>query len=142
MCLDRLVPPRKDRAVLFALPPIVDTADLPRATGTILHALAAGDLSPAEAADISKSVDAPVCATEATDLHAWKRASSAWRPVPRIGRLSRLSREEIVARVGDIFGRLIAPDGEHAAVASALAAIDPAAAHRPNARHQAGALRP
>lgn len=86
--------------MLFALPPIVDTADLPRATGTILHALAAGDLSPAEAADISKSVDAPVCAIEATDLHAWKRASSAWRPVPRIGRLSRLSREEIAARVG------------------------------------------
>lgn len=128
--------------MLFALPPIVEPADLPRATGAILHALAAGELSPAEAADISKSVDAPVCAIEATDLHAWKRASSAWRPVPRIGRLSRRSREEIVARVGDICGRLINRYGEHAAVALALAAINPAAAQRLEARHQAGALRP
>lgn len=70
MCLDRLVPPRKDRAVLFDLPPIAETADLPKATGAILHALAAGDLTPAEAADISKSVDAHVRAIEATDLHA------------------------------------------------------------------------
>ena len=136
------MPPRKNRAVLFALPPIVETADLPRATGAILHALAAGELSPAEAADISKSADAHVRAIEATDLHAWKRASSAWRPVPRIGRLSRRSREEIMARVGDIYGRLIAPYGEDAAVASALAAIDPAAAQRLDALHQAGALRP
>ena len=69
MCLDRLVPPRKDRAVLFDLPPIAETADLPKATGAILHALAAGELTPAEAADISKSVDAHVRAIEATDLH-------------------------------------------------------------------------
>ena len=74
------MPPRKDRAALFDLPPIVEPADLPRATGAILHAPAAGELSPAEAADISKSVDAHVCAIEATDLHARKRASSAWRP--------------------------------------------------------------
>lgn len=70
MCLDRLVPHRKDRAVLFDLPPIAETADLPKATGAILRALAAGELTPAEAADISKSVDAHVRAIEATDLHA------------------------------------------------------------------------
>lgn len=31
MCLDRLVPPRKDRPITLALPPIVTTDDLPKA---------------------------------------------------------------------------------------------------------------
>jgi hypothetical protein len=60
----------------------------------------------------------------------------------RIGRLSRLSRDEIAARVGEIYGRLINRHGEHSAVVSALAAIDPAAAQRLNALHQAGELQP
>lgn len=69
MCLDRLVPPRKDRPVTFDLPPIEKTADLPKATSAILHAMAAGELTPAEAADVSKSVDVHVRAIEVHDLH-------------------------------------------------------------------------
>ena len=69
MCLDRLVPPRKDRPIAFDLPPIEVTADLPKATGAILRAMAAGELTPAEAADVSKSVDVHVRAIEAHDLH-------------------------------------------------------------------------
>ena len=69
MCLDRLMPARKDRPVQFDLPVIETTADLPRATHALLQAVAAGELTPSEAADISKSVDAHVRAIEATDLH-------------------------------------------------------------------------
>ena len=69
MCLDRLVPPRRDRPVTFELPPIEKTADLPKATSAILHAMAAGELTPAEAADVSKSVDVHVRAIEVHDLH-------------------------------------------------------------------------
>ncbi|GJE45050.1 DUF5681 domain-containing protein [Methylobacterium soli] len=69
MCLDRLIPVRKDRPVLFDLPAIATTADLPKATNALLQAVASGELTPSEAADIGKSVDAHVRAIEATDLH-------------------------------------------------------------------------
>lgn len=69
MCLDRLIPVRRDRPVLFDLPSIETTADLPKATNALLQAVASGDLTPSEAADIGKSVDAHVRAIEATDLH-------------------------------------------------------------------------
>ncbi|MHC2019958.1 DUF5681 domain-containing protein [Methylobacterium sp. CM6247] len=69
MCLDRLMPARKDCPVQFDLPVIETTADLPKATHALLQAVAASELTPSEAADISKSVDAHVRAIEATDLH-------------------------------------------------------------------------
>ena len=69
MCLDRLAPPRKDRPVTFELPAIKATADLTQATNALLQAVASGDLTPSEAADIGKAVDAHVRAIEAVDLH-------------------------------------------------------------------------
>ena len=69
LCLDRLIPVRKDRPVRFALPEIEATTDLPRATNALLQAVAAGDLTPSEAADIGRAVDAHVKAIEASDLH-------------------------------------------------------------------------
>lgn len=67
--LDRVLPPRKDRPITFDLPPIVTTDDLPKATGAIVAAVAAGELTPAEAAEISKTLDVHVRAIEATELH-------------------------------------------------------------------------
>ena len=69
LCLDRLIPVRRDRPITFDLPPIVTTDDLPKATGAIVAALAAGELTPAEAAEISKTLDVHVRAIEATELH-------------------------------------------------------------------------
>ena len=69
LCLDRLLPPRKDRPISFALPPITTTDDLPLATGAIVAAVAAGELTPSEAAEISKTLDVHVRAIEATELH-------------------------------------------------------------------------
>ena len=60
---------RKDRHVQFDLPAINTTADLPKATNALLQAIAAGELTPSEAADIGKAVDAHVRAIEVTDLH-------------------------------------------------------------------------
>ncbi|MFK5595946.1 DUF5681 domain-containing protein [Methylobacterium sp. HMF5984] len=69
LCMDRLAPVRKDRHVIFDLPAIDTTADLPKATHALLQAIAAGELTPSEAADIGKAVDAHVRAIEVTDLH-------------------------------------------------------------------------
>lgn len=68
LCLDRLMPVRKDRPVPFTLPPIATAADLPKATSALLAAVAAGDLTPSEAAELGKLVDAHVKAVEAADL--------------------------------------------------------------------------
>ena len=70
LCLDRIMPVRKDRPVPFALPPIETAADLTKATGALLAAVAAGELTPSEAAELGKLVDAHVRAIEVTDVQA------------------------------------------------------------------------
>src|SRR5262249_5424278 len=57
LCLARLVSARKDRAVTFELPPINTPADAPAAMAAIAGAVAAGDLTPSEAAELSKVVE-------------------------------------------------------------------------------------
>src|SRR5215204_7675724 len=68
LCLDRLAPVRKDRPVTFALPKIETTADLPKASAALLEAVASGELTPSEAAELGKLVEAHVRAIEATEL--------------------------------------------------------------------------
>ena len=68
LCLERIQPARKDRLIPFALPPIKTPADLTRATGALLAAVAEGELTPSEAAELGKLVDAHVKAIEATDV--------------------------------------------------------------------------
>ena len=53
VCLERLVPPRKDTPVSITLPVVQTTADLPMATQAILQAVADGQLTPSEAQAIS-----------------------------------------------------------------------------------------
>ncbi|WP_335339328.1 DUF5681 domain-containing protein [Bosea sp. PAMC 26642] len=68
LCMDRIAPARKDRPVSFELPPIDSVDDLPKATQALMSAVAAGDLTPSEAAELGKLVDAHVKAIEVTDL--------------------------------------------------------------------------
>ncbi len=53
ICMDRLLPPRKDRPVRFDLPRIADAAGLLQAHACVLQAAADGELSPDEAGEIS-----------------------------------------------------------------------------------------
>ena len=68
LCLDRLIPVRKDRPITFTLPEIETAADLTKATGALLQGVASGEITPSEAAELSKLVDAHVKAIEATDF--------------------------------------------------------------------------
>ena len=70
LCLDRLCPPRKDRTITFPLPAVETAADLTKATGALMQGVAAGEITPGEAAEMSKLVDAHVRAIEAVDLAA------------------------------------------------------------------------
>ena len=68
LCLDRLCTPIRDRPFTFVLPEISTTADLPLATHTLLQAVAAGELTPSEAAELGKLVDAHVRAVGVVEL--------------------------------------------------------------------------
>jgi hypothetical protein len=70
LCLDRIIPPRKDRPVMFHLPAIASAADATSASAALLSAVAEGDLTPAEASDVGKLIDAYVKATEVTEVLA------------------------------------------------------------------------
>ncbi|SHN66521.1 DUF5681 domain-containing protein [Bradyrhizobium erythrophlei] len=68
ICLDRILPPRKDRPVTFNFPVITRISEAANTMSAVLTAVAAGEITPAEAAEISKLVDTYVKAVEATDL--------------------------------------------------------------------------
>ena len=70
LCLDRLAPPRKDRLVMFELPTITSAADAVKASAALVTAVAIGDLTPAEAGELGKLIEAYVRALEATDFAA------------------------------------------------------------------------
>ena len=67
LCLDRIVPARRDRYVTFDLPPLTTAADAVTAAAAITTAVASGDLTPSEAAEIAKVVDMFTRALETHD---------------------------------------------------------------------------
>jgi hypothetical protein len=71
LCLERLAPPRKDSPVTLAgLPKIESVADLPEATGTILEAVAQGDITPSEGQALAGLVESHRKALETSELEA------------------------------------------------------------------------
>jgi hypothetical protein len=68
LCMDRLVPPVKDRPVTFEMPEIDSAQDAAVAVGAVLRAVADGELTPIEAAEVSKIVSTYVTALEASEL--------------------------------------------------------------------------
>jgi hypothetical protein len=74
ICLDRILPPRKDRPVSFELPSIVTIEDAPKAMAAITAAIAQGEITADEASDVSRLVEAYVRSVEASDLAKRLRA--------------------------------------------------------------------
>jgi hypothetical protein len=70
LCLERIAPPRRDRHVTFALPNLETAADAKAAAASIVRAVADGDLTPSEAAELSKLLDNFTRVLEATDFQA------------------------------------------------------------------------
>jgi hypothetical protein len=81
LCMDRLAPPRKGEPVAFELPPLDKPADSVAAAAEIVAAVAAGELTPSEAADLAKVVDVYVraIATTAFDERLTKLEATAPR---------------------------------------------------------------
>ncbi len=58
LCLDRLLPPRRERPVHFKVPPMKSAADASKATATLVEAVSRGELSPGEAGALVHIVEA------------------------------------------------------------------------------------
>jgi hypothetical protein len=58
LCLERLLPPRKDRPLSFELPPIQSHEDSARATSAVLAAVAEGRIAPSEALIVMSLIEA------------------------------------------------------------------------------------
>jgi uncharacterized protein DUF5681 len=68
LCLDRILPPRKDRPVYFTLPEVKSAQDAAALASAVLSAVAVGELTPADAAEVGKLIDSYVKAYETAEL--------------------------------------------------------------------------
>jgi hypothetical protein len=74
LCLERIMAPRRDRPVQFRLPELVSACDATKAVAAISVAVARGELTPGEAAELSRLIEAYVKVLEATELDQRLRA--------------------------------------------------------------------
>lgn len=70
LCLERVVPARRDRCIRFAVPPIETAADAAKAAAALVTGVANGELTPAEAGELGRLIDNFVRALEAGDFEA------------------------------------------------------------------------
>ena len=68
LCLERILPPCRERMVKFVLPSIESAADIAAAMKAVTSALAAGLITPGKAARIAAVVDTFVRAIETSDF--------------------------------------------------------------------------
>jgi hypothetical protein len=57
LCLDRLLPVRRGRTIAFDLPPLATSGDAAQALAAVVAAVAGGELTPGEAADMLTVID-------------------------------------------------------------------------------------
>jgi hypothetical protein len=68
LCLERIVPPRRERPVGFTLPEINSVDHATKAMATITTAVASGELTPAEAVELSRVIEGYIKALEGTEI--------------------------------------------------------------------------
>ena len=68
LCFERILPARRDRPVQLELPPVEGVQDFPMATMALIGAVAAGELTPAEAGEVAKLIEGHRKAIEMADL--------------------------------------------------------------------------
>ena len=74
ICLDRIVPPRRERPIQFRLPALRAPRDAAAALAAIADALASGNISTSEAAELSAIVESFVRTVEVSEFDQRLRA--------------------------------------------------------------------
>lgn len=77
LCFDRIIAPRRARPVHLDLPPIAEPADITAAMAAITAAVAEGDITPAEGAEVGMVVETYLRALEASDFDRRLKALEA-----------------------------------------------------------------
>ena len=70
LCLERILPARKDRSVSLALPKVETAANSVKAVGAIIEAVGSGELTPGEGGDVVRIVEAFARSSETIALEA------------------------------------------------------------------------
>jgi hypothetical protein len=68
LCLERILAPRRDRPVHFTIPTLSSANDAIKAMAAVTAAVASGELTPTEAAELSRVVDGYVKTLEASEI--------------------------------------------------------------------------
>ena len=68
LCIERLIPVRKGRPVVFDLPPVKSAADIAGAVGELARAMAAGELTTDEASAAASVIEMHRRAIETTEI--------------------------------------------------------------------------
>jgi Family of unknown function (DUF5681) len=68
LCIERLIPVRKGRLVIFDLPPVKTAADIAEAVGELARAMAAGELTTDEASAAASVIEMHRRAIEMTEI--------------------------------------------------------------------------
>jgi hypothetical protein len=80
LCVERLIPVRKGRPITFALPSIESAVDIGKALGAIAKSMAAGELTPEEAAAVAGVIELKRRAIETVEIDARLRILEAKNP--------------------------------------------------------------
>lgn len=70
LCLERMVPPRRDAPVTFALPAMSSARDTVNAASAVLSEVAEGELTPSEGASVMALIETYRRTFETTELEA------------------------------------------------------------------------
>ena len=80
LCLERLVPPRKDRAIDLPLPPLEDINQISSAISTIMQAVGAGQITPTEGETLAHIVASQCDVITTKDLY--RRVEALEQAIP------------------------------------------------------------
>jgi hypothetical protein len=70
LCLERLIPTRKDQPITLKLPKIEGVADIPNVLEAILKAVASGEITPGEGQSLAAMLEAYRKGVELADIEA------------------------------------------------------------------------
>jgi hypothetical protein len=69
LCMDRILPARKERPVTFTLPKLETPADAVKASAALCEAVALGQITPGETGELSKLIEGFTRAVELHEIH-------------------------------------------------------------------------
>lgn len=68
LCLERIVPPRRDAPISFSLPPMATASDAATAAASVLAAVADGEMTPTEGAHVMALIETYRRTLETTEI--------------------------------------------------------------------------